>query len=362
MKVRDAQPEDNEALVALAAQCPMVGDLSLCVDRRPEFFALSRLSGYPWRVGVIDGDTGPIGCVGVARRAVYLDGRATQLAYIGDLKVRPDHRGRGAGRALARWAMTAARDLVGDDGPLLATVLAGNTAVDTLRRDLAPTVRRWATVRSHSISLLWRRRRPRTGLAVRPAGPADGPAMVALWRRLSVARQFAPILESFPVSAPGPARAERAPWGSAPGPGPDYLLAHGPDGELVGFIGLWDQHGIKQMRVTGYSRRLAAARVGFNLAAPLFRAPRLPPPGGALRHRTVVNPCASDARTLRTLLVHAGNRLRGQCSFLTIGLDTRDPLSRALAGLFAQPTDVDLLVLGPTPRGTAPAHFEIATV
>jgi hypothetical protein len=161
-----------------------------------------------------------------------------------------------------------------------------------------------------------------------------------------VARQFAPIHDSFPMSAPGL----------------DYLLAHDPDGGLAGFIGIWDQHGLKQMRVTGYSRRLAAARVGFNLAAPLFRAPRLPPPGGALRHRTVVHPCAPDPGTLRALLVHAANRLRHQYSFVTIGLDTRDPLTRALAGLFAQPTDVDLLVLGPTPRGPAPAHFEIATV
>ncbi|MBB5867899.1 hypothetical protein F4553_001278 [Allocatelliglobosispora scoriae] len=43
-------------------------------------------------------------------------------------------------------------------------------------------------------------------------------------------------------------------------------------------------------------------------------------------------------------------------------MPVRDPLTRALAGLRAQPTDVDLIALGgPTDR-TAPAHFEIATV
>jgi ribosomal protein S18 acetylase RimI-like enzyme len=345
MTVRDARPADNEALVALAAQCPMDGDMSLCFDRHPDFFALSRLVGDPWRVGVIDGDEGPIACIGVARRFVYLDGSPAQLAYLGDLKVHPLYRRRGAGRALVRWAVAAARDMVGEDDLLLATMLAGNTAVDSLRRGFTPGVYQWATVRSHSVSLLWRRRLPQTRLTVRPAGSADVPDMVGLWRRLAVSRQFAPICERFPVQAPDL----------------DYLLAHHPDGELAGFVGLWDQHRIKQMRVTGYSRRLAAARVTFNLAAPLARAPRLPRPGSALSYRTVVNPCAPNPETLRVLLLHACNRLRGHYSFITIGLDVRDSLTRALVGMLAQPTDVALLVLGGTPGGTAPVHCEIAT-
>ncbi len=171
--------------------------------------------------------------------------------------------------------------------------------------------------------------------------------MVALWRRLAVARQFAPAQESFPIAAPGL----------------DYLLAHRPDGELAGFIGLWDQHHIKQMRVTAYSPRLATARIAFNFLKPLFRVPGLPPPGGVLGYRTVAHPCAADPQTLRTLILHACSRLHGHYAFLTIGLDTRDPLTRALSGMLAQPTDVDVLVLGAPPGDRlAPVHFEIATV
>jgi GNAT superfamily N-acetyltransferase len=346
MTVRDARPGDNAALVALASQCPMRGHVSLCVDRRPDFFALNRLAGTPWRVGVVDGDNGPIACVAVARRQAHVDGRPTPVAYLGDLKVHPAFRRQGHGRALARWAVTAARDLVGDDGPVLATVLAGNTAVTALPGDIAPGVRRWATVRSHSVALLWRRRLPRTGLLVRPAGPADVPGMTELWCRLASARQFAPVLERFDVETSDL----------------EYLLAHDRDGGLAGFVGLWDQHSIKQMRVTGYSPRLVAARAGVNLVAPLFGTPPLPPPGGTLSYRTVVHPCAPDPATFRTLLLHAYHRLRGRYSLITTGLDTRDPLTRALAGLRAQPTDVHLLVLGGPPPGRAPVHVEIATV
>jgi GNAT superfamily N-acetyltransferase len=340
--VRAAGPADNAALVALAARCPMNGHVSLCVDRWPDFFALNRLAGAPWRVGVVDGDDGLLACVAVARRMIYVDGRPTPSTYVGDLKVHPGHRRRGLGRALVGWALTAAREF---GGPALASVLAGNAAVDRLR-PAAPGVVRWTTIRSHSISLLWRRRPAATRLSLRIADPGDGPDMAALWARLAGARQFAPAGPSFPLGEPGL----------------DYLLAHDPDGRLAGFVGLWDQHAVKQVRVTAYSPRLRAARAAVNLTAPLFGAPPLPPPGGILRHRTVAHPCAADPATLATLLRAAANRLRGRYSLLTVGLDTRDPLSGALAGLLAQPTDVDLLVLaGPRP-GPAPAHFEIATV
>jgi len=33
----------------MAAMCPMDGDISLCVDRKPSFFVLSELEGDPWR-------------------------------------------------------------------------------------------------------------------------------------------------------------------------------------------------------------------------------------------------------------------------------------------------------------------------
>lgn len=72
-EVREAHPDDNPALLALAEACPMQGDIGLCVSRRPDFFALNRLEGERWQVGVVDGPDGiPVGCVAVARRHVFL--------------------------------------------------------------------------------------------------------------------------------------------------------------------------------------------------------------------------------------------------------------------------------------------------
>ncbi|NUT22764.1 MAG: hypothetical protein HOV77_26650 [Hamadaea sp.] len=334
----------------MAALSTMDGDLALRFDREPDYFALNRLAGSDWRVGVVDGDNGPLGCLAVACRDAYVDGSPCSIAYVGDLKVHPSFRRQGVARALGQWAYATAQDLAGPAAPMMSTVLAGNEAAANLALGFLPGVTRSATIRSASVDLLTRHRPRRAdralGLDVRLAEPADEPEMLQLWRRSAIRRQFAPVLTGFSLQEPGL----------------DYQLARRPGGALAGFVGLWDQHDIKQMRVMGYSARLAAVRVAFNLAAPLFGAPRLPRPGGALSYRTAVHVCALDSATLHALLRYACEHLHGRYSFLTVGLDIRDPLARALTGLRAQPADVDVLVLnGPSDR-SAPVHFEIATV
>jgi hypothetical protein len=71
---------------------------------------------------------------------------------------------------------------------------------------------------------------------------------------------------------------------------------------------------------------------------------------------------------LRALVVDAYNNLRGSgYSFFSVGLDVTDPLSKALSGLLAQPTDIWAGVAtldgagGPSLDGR-PVHHEIALV
>lgn len=366
MLVRPATPGDNAALLALTAACPMEGDIGLCVERAPDFFALNRLEGERFDVGVVDGPAGtPVGCIAVAERTVYLHGVATRTMYVGDLKVHPDHRGAGAADALSAYARDLCRDARGDDLPTLVTILAGNRSMQRRlggQRGL-PHLHRFATIRSHSVSLLWRRRPPRAELRVTRAEPGDLEEMAWLWRQVAPGRQFAPVHDAASLDA----------WiGAAPALEPSsYLLARRPDGRLAGFLGLWDQESFKQLRVTSYSRSVAGFRLGFNAVAPLLRATQLPPPGGRIRHLTAVHVCvpSTEPVVLRSLLVHAYNELRGTgYSFFSVGLDATDSLGSAFSGLLAQATDVWACVAtsGDAYDGPAlderPVHHEISLV
>ncbi len=349
----------------------MEGDIGLAVDRAPAFFALNRLEGDTWRVGVVDSPDGPdgpgrpVGCIAVAERVVFYNGVATPAMYVSDLKVHPGHRGGGVADALSVWARDVCVAAHGPGVLTFLTILAGNQSM-ARRMDGPrglPHIDRVATLRTHTIPLVWRRRRPDAGVEVRRAGPDDVGDMAALWSWVGPGRQFAAVIDQGSFSA----------WVDA-APGltiSDYRVARRPDGELAGFVGVWDQSAIKRLRVTGYSRKLGAARRVFNAVAPLVGATRMPPPGGALRNLTAVHVCVppEEPAVLRALVidVYHENRRRG-FSFLNVGLDVTDPLSAALDGLLSQPTDVWVCVArledeptGPTADGR-PVHHEIALV
>ena len=365
MPVRGAEPTDNDGLVQLAAACPMRGDLTMCVDRAPDFFTLARLEGERWRVGVAKADGRVVGCVTASERLTYLNGSASRTTYVGDLKVHPAHRNGLVADALEEFSREACRDFGGDDVLALVTVLGGNRAME--RRVAGPrglpALTRFATLHVHAIPLLWRRSETVAGITVDFARDADLDEMGALWGRVAPGRQLAPVL--------GPARL-RAWIDDAPGlVMEDYLVARRADGRIAGFLALWDQYYIKQLRVLGYSTRLAVVRRALNAVAPLAGTPRLPAVGNALPSLAAVHCCVpgNDPAVLRALLLHAYATRRGSgYLFITLALDRRDPLRVSLCGLLAQPTVVDAYATTPAGRWTGPAlddrplHFESALV
>jgi ribosomal protein S18 acetylase RimI-like enzyme len=352
--IRDATPADNEQLIALAAACSMVGDISLRIDRGPDFFALNRLEGQCWRVGVAERAGTIVGCVAISERLAYVNARERRTGYVGDLKVHPAHRDTRIADELSLYAERACAQLP-PAAPVMITVLAGNRAME---RRLpgprgVPVLRRIGTIRTHSIPILWRRRVNDPGsIQVASAGWADIDEMAALWSRVAPLRQLAPVLS---VSA-------MADW-ILTTPGLDissYRLARSSSGELMGFLAVWDQRVFKQLTVVAYSTRMKAARSAFNLLVPIVGAERMPRMGSPLNCVSIAHICvpADKPRVLRALIVSGYNELRGSgCSFMNVGLDRRDPLSAAVDGLFAQPTDVNAYIVAPR-RGVMPEHLD----
>ena len=368
VQVRDARTGDNPSLLALAKACPMEGDIALAVSREPDFFALNRLEGARWRLGVAESIPGHdvAGCVMAAARTSYLRGQPRDTLYAGDLKVRPALRGAGIADSLTEWAIGVLGDLGGDDAPVLVTVRAGNRAMDRRAhgRGGAPAFTRLSTIRAFSIPLLWpRSRRQPSAIRVSPARSSDLDEMADLWKRVAPGRQFAPVIDADALGA----------WISdAPGLAiHDYRVARTKDGRIVGFLAWWDQSVFKQSRVLRYSPRLAAARVAINGVATLTGSAGLPKAGEPLSYRTALHVCVPSGRpdVLRALLRESCAELRSRrYAFATIGLDVRDPLCAALSGFAAQPTDVNAFVFTPVgpyvgpPLGDRPLHYEIALV
>ena len=365
IQIREAVPEDDAALRAIAAACPMEGDLTLRITRDPDFLQLNQLEGSQWRLGVAEVDGRVVGCAMGAERSAYLHGVERRTMYAGDLKVLPAMRGTGVADALIRWVMAALLDMGGPDSPILLTVLAGNRAMErrTSGRGTTPGVAHFATMRAFSIPLLFPRALNESRIRISMATPRDIEEMMELWCRVAPTRQLAPVLTA----------ATFASW-IASAPGLDissYRLARDASGKLVGFMAWWDQAGFKQSRVMRYSPRLRVARALLNAVATVTRAAPLPDVGELLRYCTAFNVCvpADAPEVLRGLLRSSYAELRDAgYSFATIGLDVHDPLCAALSGLLAQPTDVNAFIYttsgdyaGPS-LVDRPLHYEIALV
>ena len=363
--VRDAEPSDNQALIDLAAACPMEGDIALAMTRAPDFFQLNRLEGAEWRVGVAEVDARVVGCVMGAARRAYLHGVERTTLYTGDLKVHPAYRGTGVADALSEWVRCALAEMAPTDTPVLLTILGGNRAMErrTLGRGRVPRFERFATIRAHSIPLLLPRRFGARSLRCLRATENDIEEMAALWHTVAPTRQFAlaHTADSF------------AEWiATAPGLElSDFRLGRDSAGRLLGFIGWWDQKSFKQLRVLRYSPRLNVVRTLINGVASLARGVSLPEVGEPLRYCTAVSVCVppEQPEVLQALVRSSYHELRaGRYAVATIGLDVRDPLCAALGGLFAQPTDSHAYVCtavgdyaGPS-LTDRPLHYEIALV
>jgi hypothetical protein len=365
--VRLAGDDDNAALIALAAACPMEGDLSLRIDRAPDFFALNRLAGDRWAVAVADGPAGvPVACVATAERRAWVHGRPVTIVYAGDLKVHPEFRDTRTADSLERFVAETARDAAGDSTPVLLTVLAGNAAME--RRAAGPRglprLQRFASLHSLAIPLLWERGGGEVAdLCVERATDHHIEEMADLWGALAHTRQFTAALD-----------AERlAHWiDAAPGLAiDDYLLARDRRGRLLGFVGMWDQREIKTLRVLRYSRRLSLLRGVVTAVAPFVGATPPPEIGAPLHYASAVHLCIPLDRpdVLRALVLAAYGRLRGSdLVFMTIALDAREPIGTALHGLLATPTVIHAYATMPWGEWAGPAlddrplHFETALV
>ena len=96
---RLATKQDNEQLIHLTASAGMDGEISLRIDREPDFFELLNMRGETKVFVALDEET-IIGAICVSLQQVYVDGKIYPLQYIGDFKVAAAYRNKGIGLKL----------------------------------------------------------------------------------------------------------------------------------------------------------------------------------------------------------------------------------------------------------------------
>src|SRR3954469_20823949 len=99
IRYRLATHHDNQQLLDLTASTGMQGDISLLIDRQPDFFRLLKKRGETKVFVAVDNER-IIGSLSVSSQLVYVGGKVLPVQYIGDFKVYESYRNKGVGLML----------------------------------------------------------------------------------------------------------------------------------------------------------------------------------------------------------------------------------------------------------------------
>lgn len=319
--VRAARAADNEQMLALIRRCPMQADISLTIERDPDFFALSRARGEAHTfIAEIDGAL--VGCLSAWRRDAWVGGHRASVCYIGDLRVSPEHRRRGVARELG----VAMRKFQGELPvvPYLLATGVGNTAVAPVAASFGAVGEPIARLTSWQL-LPVVRLKIATDVDIGTAEERDVGELTTLLDDFYRSRDFAPVfgdggLNRLIASSPGASFS-------------DYLVAR-RKGRIVAALGVWDAGKVKRTRVVGmplWLRALCALGRGASRLAPLPPFPRQ----GALLHFRYIRHAVfapSEGLGLANLVRWTVNaaRDRGEHFALYTCVDS-DPLCLAVA-------------------------------
>jgi len=305
----------------------MAGDVAVTLEREPDSTIAAAIEGDAQQTIVA---CAPIsGCIiGIASRAersAFINGRATRIGYLGQLRTNlRGHRvaslldeGFAFCRALHdRGTVPAYLTAIVEDNHRARRILCG------LRSPAAPTFARVGTMTTLAIPRSHQRGRPgASGIEIRTGSAELLEDILSCLDRNGRRHQFAPVWTADDLIS-----TTRTPGLAVH----DFLVAiHA--GHVVGCAALWDQRGFKQAVVRGYSPQLARWRRLINVAAPVLRVPALPPIGSALEFVYLSHVAVDDDRADVTaaLLAECRRRLAPGVEYIVTAFSDGSPLLAA---------------------------------
>ncbi|MDR2111546.1 MAG: hypothetical protein LBQ62_00330 [Candidatus Accumulibacter sp.] len=257
-----AGPDDDETLRALLRDNPMSSWVSMVATREPSFFAGTDRFGRDWAV-IARQDGEALGMYTCSEQPVHLNGRASELGYLGGLRVAPRHRHR---LRILRDGYASLRRFSPKRRPEFwyTAIATENTPARRLLEANLHGMPRYRPVNDLFTLALPAARGRRRGWW-RAAGPGEMAGLCRFYNRHARRHQFSPVLT--------PERAART-----------GALFHVLDGNagVQASMALWNQQHYKQVAASAYRPPLGTLLPLYNLYARLARRPLLPPVGQTL--------------------------------------------------------------------------------
>ena len=318
IEIREATPEDNDALIDLQGRCPQGSDLVMVMDRRPDYFARSKPfeEGHVY-VATVAGDI--VGVVEFGVRELLVGGVPCRSLYEFGMAVDPLYRRKGIATAIhgavEEYALRNNVDL------LHINIVEGNEASYGLFEKLGFS--RFGEFKMN-LMMVYEERGLDPGFEVRQAEVTDLEDIAAMVNDTHRGYEF-----FTPYT-----------WESLMGyierlPGftlEDIVLAEDPRG-IVACLGCWSYDGVLQFIIERMALRHKALSLFLRAAGAFAKMPRMPPVGSKVSQVFLTPVAFRDPEALKELIKHANNEALGRgVDYLCASADPDGPLASVYSG------------------------------
>jgi hypothetical protein len=310
-----AKPADDADIRCLLRENPMPGQITLTLEREPDYFADADLPGTEKQT-IVAKEGGRVVCVGnCSIRERFVNGQPRRVGYLGGLRL--DVRTAGRFDILRRGYEFFREHQADRPADFYFTSIAADNAParQFLERGL-PGMPAYEFIGEFVTVLL--PMKSRASDHIEPEADAlDFGELFECLDKHGRDYQFAPRWSGVELSALQSLNLKA-----------DDFQVMRNNGRINACAALWDQRTFKQTVIREYSPWLAMARPAVNFAARIIDKPRLPAAGSVLAHAFVShlaveqgNPDALIALVSKLRMCAARRRIE----FLTLGLAANDP-------------------------------------
>lgn len=318
IRIREAEPGDNEALLGLQMRCPQGTELVFQFDRSPDFFARSMPYERSWTFVAEEGDQ-IVGSIECALREAYVVGVLCRAMYVFGIMVDPGHRRRGIASMLQAEVDGVAARVDAD----LIYVFIVEENVPSIRMAEKMGYVPWKNVRENLV-MAYKEEETLSPGSIRPLRVEDVPEAVALINGCYEGQDFwLPFtVESFLDYV------ERMPHFNL-----KNILVYDEGGKIGAVLGFWEYYKVLAPRVVKYNFRMRVQFFMLRVMSLFTDVPRFPGYGEKSLQIIFVPVAYRDVGSCRELLKHVKNMaIERGVHFVTLVCEEGSPLEELIEG------------------------------
>ncbi len=330
MEIREAGPEDNDALQALQAKCPQGTDLIVTVINTPDFFGRAKAYEMYKVYAALEGNR-ILGSTACGLKDVLVNGHKKRVGYGFQAFVSPESRRTGVASRLHQHR----EDYAAKQGASLFYTMVIEKNIPAMRYIERRGYSRHRTVVMPGLAI-YKKMPAHSEKNVRAARPADLSRLAALanltWQNYEMYEPLTAEMLSASIS-------------NIPGYDLNNFLVLEEKGEIIAFLGYQDWRQVMKITVDATSLKMRVMGVILKLAGLFKPMPKIIRPGDILNQVNITLTGFNDPSHLSLLLKHLNNQmLQRNVDYIFCICDHTSPALKSLKGFIRIDTAINIYV------------------